>query len=442
VAPTDLAFAAWEFALNAGSLSTERSFVPVKPFVAKEWRSGLIRAEVAIIGAGPAGIFAARAAARKAQVFVLDDNIRPGGQIWRRNPLLPTLPQNVTLKTGVRVLGPWKERSLLLETPDGPTTLEYDRLIVATGAREMFLPFKGWTLPNVMGAGALQALIKEGWNIRGKRIVVAGTGPLLLAVASLARKQGGKVLRILEQAPVNRVLTFACQSALYPGKAVQTIRLGSAALPIYRTSSFMVEAIGNDRLTAVDYQVGRRRYRVDCDIAAVGYGLVPNNELAVLIGCQTQNGYLVVDNDQRTTVDNLFAAGEITGIGGVEKSMIEGEIAGLRSTGQSADHCWRRRNVSRKFVKLLEKSFQLSPILKNLVAEDTILCRCEDVKFGEVNQFQNWRLAKLQRRIGMGACQGRVCGPAFSFLCGGAPFSVRPPVFATQVENLIPTEKL
>jgi D-hydroxyproline dehydrogenase subunit alpha len=123
-----------------------------------------MRAEVAIIGAGPAGILAARAAARKAQVFLLDDNLRPGGQIWRRNPHLTALPGNVTLKTGVRVLGPWQERSLLLETPDGPTILHYDCLILATGVREMFLPFKGWTLPNVIGAGALQALIKEGWK--------------------------------------------------------------------------------------------------------------------------------------------------------------------------------------------------------------------------------------------------------------------------------------
>ena len=92
-----------------------------------------MRAEVAIVGAGPAGIFAARAAARKAQVLVLDDNLRPGGQIWRRNPLLTALPGNVTLKTGVRVLGPWQEHSLLLETPDGPSILEYDRLILATG---------------------------------------------------------------------------------------------------------------------------------------------------------------------------------------------------------------------------------------------------------------------------------------------------------------------
>ena len=401
-----------------------------------------MHAEVAIIGAGPAGIFAARAAARKAQVFLLDDNLRPGGQIWRRNPTLTTLPGNVTLKTGVRVLGPWQERSLLLETPDGPTILEYDRLILATGAREMFLPFEGWTLPNVIGAGALQALIKEGWNIRGKRIVIAGTGPLLLAVAALARKQGGKVLCILEQAPAKKVLAFAYQTALYPGKAAQAIKLGSRAFQIYRTSSFIVEAVGEDRLAAVAYQIGAKRYQVDCDIAAVGYGLVPNNELAILLGCETRKSNVVVDNDQQTTVDKVFAAGEITGIGGVEKSMIEGEIAGLRVTGQSADHCWPRRNLSWRFVTLLEKSFRLSPALKNLVTADTILCRCEDVRFGEVNRFQSWRLAKLQRRIGMGPCHGRVCGPAFSFLCGSEPFSVRPPVFATQLENLIRKENL
>ena len=127
--------------------------------------------------------------------------------------------------------------------------------------------------------------------------------------------------------------------------------------------------------------------------------------------------------------------------------MIEGEIAGLRSTGQPADHCWRHRNRSRQFVKLLEKSFRLSPALKKLATDDTILCRCEDVSFGEVNGFKDWRLAKLQRRIGMGPCQGRVCGPAFSFLCGSGPsgaepVSVRPPIFATHLENLIPKEKL
>jgi D-hydroxyproline dehydrogenase subunit alpha len=406
-----------------------------------------MRAEVAIVGAGPAGIFAARAAARKAQVILLDDNLRPGGQIWRRNPLLTTLPANITLKTGVRVLGPWHKRSLLLETPDGPIILEYDRLILATGAREMFLPFKGWTLPNVIGAGALQALIKEGWNICGKRIAIAGTGPLLLAVAALARKQGGKVLCILEQAPAKQVLAFACQTALYPGKAAQAIKLGSGAFPIYRTSSFIVEAIGKERLTAVAYQIGEKRHQVDCDIAAVGYGLVPNNELAALLGCETREGYVVVDNEQRTTVINVFAAGEITGIGGVEKSMIEGEIAGLCSTSQPADHCWRRRDLAWKFVRLLAKSFRLSPSLKNLVTDDTILCRCEDVRFGEVNRIQNWRLAKLQHRIGMGPCQGRVCGPAFSFLCGSGvsgtePVSVRPPVFATHLQNLIPKEEL
>jgi D-hydroxyproline dehydrogenase subunit alpha len=406
-----------------------------------------MRTEIAVVGAGPAGIFAARAAARKAEVLVLDDNIRAGGQIWRRNPFLIRLPENVTLKTGVRVLGPWQERSVLLETPDGPTILEYDRLILATGARELFLPFKGWTLPNVIGAGALQALIKEGWNIRGKRIVIAGTGPLLLAVASLARKQGGKVLGVLEQAPAKQVFAFACQTALHPSKAAQAIKLGVEAITIYRTNAFVVEAIGEDRLAAVAYHIGEKKDQVDCDIAAVGYGLIPNSELAAVLGCETRDGYVVVDNEQRTTVPNLFAAGEITGIGGVEKSMIEGEIAGLCSTGQPADHCLRRRNRSWQFVKLIEESFRLSPALKNLATDDTILCRCEDVSFGEVNQYQNWRSAKLQRRIGMGPCQGRVCGPAFSFLCdhgasGSERASVRPPVFATHLENLIPKENL
>src|SRR5262249_5030468 len=149
-----------------------------------------------IIGAGPAGLAAATSAALYTKnVALLDDNPLPGGQIWRQGSasLPPAQAVNwlarlqtspITAIQQARVVTPLGPQSLLVEVAGEPLELHYEQLILATGARERFLPFPGWTLPGVMGAGGLQALVKGGLPIKGKRIVVAGSGPLLLAVAA------------------------------------------------------------------------------------------------------------------------------------------------------------------------------------------------------------------------------------------------------------------
>jgi NADPH-dependent 2,4-dienoyl-CoA reductase/sulfur reductase-like enzyme len=114
---------------------------------------------------------------------------------------------------------------LLAECESDVCELSYQKLILATGARERFLPFPGWTLPNVMGAGGLQALVKTGFAIDRKRIVVAGSGPLLLAVADYLTRKGAEVLTIAEQASRANLFRFGLGLMGQRGKASQAYKL-------------------------------------------------------------------------------------------------------------------------------------------------------------------------------------------------------------------------
>ena len=158
-----------------------------------------------VLGAGPAGLAAAwRGASEGLNVAVVDDNPSPGGQIWRGEQDKPSSSEaqvwferiasvQIRFIPGARIFQQSEPGKLLAETISGAIQLRYTKLVLATGARERFLPFPGWTLPNVMGAGGLQALVKTGFRISGKRIVIAGSGPLLLAVAAYLRAHGANV---------------------------------------------------------------------------------------------------------------------------------------------------------------------------------------------------------------------------------------------------------
>jgi hypothetical protein len=147
---------------------------------------------------------------------------------------------------------------------------------------------------------------------------------------------------------------------------------------------------------------------------------------------------VLVDDFQRTTVPDVLCAGEPTGIGGIELSLIEGEIAGLAASERTAEarELFDERKKLRKFARALEKTFQLRAELRDLPNPETIICRCEDVPYARLRPYSSWRAAKLQTRCGMGPCQGRVCGPAVHFLLNWNPDSVRPPIFPVRVESL------
>ncbi|MFY0475762.1 FAD-dependent oxidoreductase [Achromobacter marplatensis] len=408
--------------------------------------------DLLIIGAGPAGMAAALAAAPSGRaIVVVDDNPAPGGQIWRDGPAV-TLPAsarhqrdqlarytNIRMLCGTRVAGlagkPGSS-ALLLENARQGWVQHYGSLILCTGARELLLPFPGWTLPGVTGAGGLQALIKGGVPVRGQRIVIAGSGPLLLAAARSARHAGATVVRIAEQAAWPALLRFSGGLARWPGKALQ-----AAALlhPQYRGASHVLEARGDGRLQHVRLRRGRQEEQLACHRLACGFGLVPNTQLGQMLGCALNaHGGLQVDDLLQTGVPGVYAAGECTGVGGSERAGIQGAIAGYAAIGELARATRLAPGLARwqAFANTLRRHFSLAPAVLALARPDTLVCRCEDVPQSALATCDSWIDAKLHTRCGMGACQGRVCGAATQALYGWQPMPSRHLLTPTRIDTL------
>jgi D-hydroxyproline dehydrogenase subunit alpha len=408
--------------------------------------------EVVVVGAGPAGLAAACAAAEDGRrTAVLDDSPWLGGQIWRGEQRRHSNPQagkwlarfsqcGATLLDQTTAIACPRPGVVLAEHPAGPREIRWQRLIVATGARELFLPFPGWTLPGVLGPGGLQALVKNGWPIDGQRVVVAGSGPLLLAVADGIKKFGAKVVSIAEQAPFARIRNFGLSLLAHPSKLLQGagIKWRLRGIP-YRVGVWPVRAEGTGRVERVILTDGTRTWTEPCDLFACGFNLVPNVELALALGCELRDGFVGVDKWQATNVPDVYCAGEPTGIGGVDCALVEGQIAGHAAAGRRDDAAglFNQRAAWHRFRAALDGAFTLRDELKTLASDDTLICRCEDVTLGRLKRFQGWRDAKLQSRCGMGACQGRVCGAAARVILGWTMESVRPPVLPSRMGSLV-----
>lgn len=410
-----------------------------------------LEADVVVVGAGPAGISAAAAAAEAGRrVVVVDESPRAGGQIWRHRDVA-TLPHaarrllerlersGATLLSGTAVVDATPELALLLDGA-GAGTLRAPTVVLAPGARERFLPFPGWTLPNVVGVGGAQALLKAGTSFRGRRVVIAGSGPLLLPVAAALRAGGARVEVVAEQAPAARVAGFARSLWRSPGRLVQAARYRAAfrGTP-YRTGTWVARAEGDDRVREATLTDGRRTRSIPCDFLCVGFGLVPNLELPRLLGCAVEEGRVAVDAWQRTSREGVLCAGEAAGIGGVEAALLEGEVAGRVAAGRPdrAERLFPRRAAARAFAARMEAAFALREELRHLAGPETVVCRCEDVRMGELRPEWSARQAKLYTRAGMGPCQGRVCGAALQHLFGWEPPVVRPPAASATVAALL-----
>ena len=409
--------------------------------------------DIAIIGAGPAGLAAARTAARSGlRIALVDDNPQAGGQVWRQGPgvaaasaLRNTRPDwigspNVTHYASARVSAFASPCEMIVDAQThGGVSLSFAQLIIASGARERLLPFSGWTLPGVTGAGGVQALIKGGMPVRGERIVLAGSGPLLIAALATARAAGAHVAAVVEQAPWAALLQFGLSLGATPSKAWQAIRLTRGfAGTRYWPGSVVHKALGDGRVEAVVIRRGERVVTLECDRIACGYGLVPNVALAQALGCVLADGAIHIDETQRTSVSGVWAAGECTGIGGMELARAEGEIAGLSASGQRVPiDLLRTRDRWRRFAQRVARSFELREQARIGPSPETILCRCEDVRFGDVAAYATWRDAKLHTRCGMGPCQGRVCGAAAQTYFGWDAATPRPPLVPTRIGALM-----
>jgi NADPH-dependent 2,4-dienoyl-CoA reductase/sulfur reductase-like enzyme len=411
--------------------------------------------DIAIVGAGPAGLAAALAAAQSGmRIAIVDDNPQAGGQVWRQGPgIVPPAPMRATLSELVRnpnvvhyagasvaALSASNEM-MVTSSLYGGVSISFERLVLATGARERLLPFKGWTLPGVTGAGALQALVKGGMPVRGERVVLAGSGPLLMASLATARKAGARIVAIVEQAPWRSLLRFGLSLGLTPSKAIQAIQLTRGfAGTAYWPGAVVSAALGDARVEGAIVRRGEREVTLDCDRIACGYGLTPNVSLAQALGCALDQDSIAIaiDENQRTSIADIWAAGECTGIGGMELARAEGSIAGLAATGQSIPgRLIRERDRWRRFAIRVASAFELGGHACATPSAETIFCRCEDVPFGEVSRYESWRDAKLHTRCGMGPCQGRVCGAAAHTYFGWTAGAPRPPLVPTRIGALI-----
>ncbi|WP_223884343.1 FAD/NAD(P)-dependent oxidoreductase [Micromonospora craniellae] len=440
------------------------------------------RVDVAVIGAGPAGLAAALAAAEAGMsVAVVDAGVRPGGQYWRSpapgaGPFRPAalhhgwtrftstdtrLSELADAGRVLRLAGhhvwsvvpagdQWSVHCVVGVEPrqhgtPAPVTVHARRLVLATGAYDRQLPFPGWDLPGVLTAGGAQALLKGNLVVAGQRVVVAGTGPFLLPVADGLARHGAQVATVVE---ANSPLAFARFPHTLLGAAG---KLGEASgyagrllrhRVAVRYRHVVLRALGTDRLTGVvigrvdrdgRVRAGTER-RIDCDALAVGWGFTPQLELALQLGCATrldvdQSLVVTVDDNQATSVGGVWAAGEATGVGGADLASVEGRIAGLAvaaALGADAvpvDRALRRRRAAlRRFATAMHQVHPIPVGVLDECTDETLVCRCEEVRAGEIRravvelEATEARIVKLLARPGMGWCQGRVCGFATACL--------------------------
>ncbi|MFG2602825.1 FAD-dependent oxidoreductase [Streptomyces sp. NPDC048514] len=436
------------------------------------------RPHLVVVGAGPAGLAGAlAAAARGIGVTLVDAADQAGGQFYRQPAAALGARRPQALHHQWRA---WKRlrdgldrycatglirhltdhhvwcverrsgsRPVTVHALHGPTQEEgidvhADAVLLATGGYERVLPFPGWTLPGVVTAGGAQAMLKGGLVLPGRTAVVAGTGPLLLPVATGLAAAGARVAALVESADPagvpRRIPALAARPdklAEGAGYAARLLRHGVRALPRHT----VVEAHGTERLTAVTVAALDRNGRIRpggsrlirCDTLAVGQGMLPHTDLAETLGCALSGSGVRVDDEQRTDVPGVWAAGETTGIGGAALALAEGHIAGrsiaARLRGTAPDpRRWvaaaRARTRLRHFYSALDAVCAPPAGWAEQVTDDTLVCRCEEVTAGEVRSAagtlgaRDLRTVKLLTRAGMGWCQGRMCAPAVAGLTG------------------------
>ncbi|TQK50537.1 pyruvate/2-oxoglutarate dehydrogenase complex dihydrolipoamide dehydrogenase (E3) component [Streptomyces sp. SLBN-118] len=445
--------------------------------------------DLAVIGAGSAGLAGAvTAAGLGLSVALLDASPQTGGQFYRHPAraigaarpealhhdwsafaqLRRRLEQSdVSLLRGHHVWAVTKEEGALWAvhavtgadgTAERSVRVRARAVLLATGAYERQLPFPGWTLPGVVGAGGAQAMLKSGLVLPGKRVVVAGSGPLLLAVASSLATAGAQVPAVIEASGYLGYARHPRALAANPRKWVEAAVHGAALLRHrvrVRLRSAVTEVHGTDRVEAVtvsrldlDWRpVQGSGRRIECDALAVGHGLVPQIELATALGCATRplpdgTSAVALDGLQETSVRGLWAAGETGGVGGAQLARSEGELAGLAAAArlygrpvreERVRELQRRRDRMRAFADAMALSHAPAAGWTSWLTDGTEVCRCEEVTAGRIREAvtdlgaRDARTVKLLTRAGMGWCQGRMCGAAVACLAarGGA---VEPPV--------------
>ena len=425
-----------------------------------------IPVDVLVIGAGPAGARAAlRARACGLDVLLVDENPDAGGQVWRPLPpgfarVLGSTPSTEArdgdaLRAELRRAGVaclfghklWNVGTSLradLIGPEGSMSWQPRALIVATGTTERVVPFPGWTLPGVIGLAAATILLKSQNMLPGRRTLVAGTGPLLMAVATGILKAGGEVAAVLDLASQGDWLRTLPSLAARPDLLWQGLqwqaRLRAAGVPIlYRHGIRSVEVAGpgfnicTQRVDAGGQPIsGDAAPMFEADAVTVGHGLVPGTDVTRLLRARHRyaaglGGWVAdADADGRTSVAGLYVAGDGAGIAGAAAAGAHGELAALACAHDlgrlgAASHARERDRLQASWRKSARFGHAMAGLMALRdgavagIAPDTVVCRCEDVTRAEIDAAardgaRDMNQLKAWTRCGMGPCQGRSCG--------------------------------
>ena len=443
--------------------------------------------DVIVLGAGPAGARAALAAASQGlKVILIDEQAAAGGQVWRKpwNPganadktspgdqLRAALAaSSVQCAFGHRVWSIASGFHVDAVGPDGATAFSAAQLIAASGAHERIIPFKGWTLPGVMGLAAATVLLKAENRLPGQRVVVAGRGPLLAAVAAGVIAKGGEVAAVIDRTPLSGWLkslpALATQPRLLAEGAGWLLQVIGRRVP-WLFGCHVSAARGENSLETVDVArlgVSETRRSIACDALVAGDGLVPGAEAPRLLKApmrfdRLRGGWVpIVSADFESGLPGLFCAGDGAGVRGAVLAGLSGEIAGLcaaAKAGRSLDPARFARirsqwNRAARFSDAIAGMLSGRPADIAGIAPDTVICRCEDVTCGEIDAAIAAGAVEISQlkhftRCGMGPCQGRMCGDVVQELmaerCGKSreavgSWTARPPLRPVLLGDLV-----
>ncbi|MFX1675284.1 FAD/NAD(P)-binding oxidoreductase [Paraburkholderia sp. A2WS-5] len=416
---------------------------------------------IVIVGAGPAGIRAAQTlVAAGLRPTVIDENARWGGQIYRQPEAgggfsrtraalygFEATKAHAAHEAMAQILSKIDYRPDTLAWSCEPGRIEtlgegreasvpWSHLIIASGATDRIVPLPGWTLPGVYTLGGAQVALKAQGCAIGHRTVFAGTGPLLYLVAYQYAKAGAQVAAVLDTSPFSR------QAAAAPALLNQP---ATFAKGVYYVASLKARGVrvehgvslaaidGREAVEAVRWRSAKGvEQRLACDAVGLGYGLRPETQLADLAGCRfgfdALNRCWLPERDAagRSSFEGVYLAGDGAGIAGADAAELAGRRAalavledlGIASAGQSHDAATIEKRLERiaRFRAGIEQAFAPPADCAASWPDDLTVCRCEEVSAGTLRSCIRSGLAtevnrlKALTRIGMGRCQGRMCG--------------------------------
>ena len=447
-----------------------------------------------IIGAGPAGLSAAAAAAEHGlDVALLDEQHAPGGQIYRAMESIP--PERAQLlgseyRRGDKLVTAlrkadvdyfpdtqvWslnREREIGLVQDKTAAMITADQVLLAGGAIERPLPFPGWTLPGVMNAGAGQILFKAHGIVPADGIVLAGSGPLLLLLAWQYMHAGVQIKAILDLTPMHnhlRAMPYLPRALLAHHYLLKGLKykmdLKRAGISTVQNVSDL-RAGGEQRLESVSFRHRGRQHRIETDLLLSHFGVIPHTHLSQVAGCRhtwdksQQCWRPQVDDWGNSSIDGMLIAGDSAGIGGARTAEHAGRLTALQAVhalGRITQH--ERDRLARDDRKWMREERHIRPFLeaffhipgKLLAAPEdgTVVCRCEEVTAGDIRKaisegHDDSNQVKFLTRCGMGPCQGRQCAESVAHIVAAATgkslrqaghYRVRPPTTPLTLEQL------